>query len=624
MSARKSLESSPPTPYPDQIATLERRIAELEQDKAHLVKTLSESNQRVAEAEQSTAAAEAETAAAKQRAQTRYTERLHANNEARNVQNTMKELAFRFDDYSIKTSRLVDALRVRITHLETEISAKKAKIQELEGGLHEIHTGFTVNQPDEFDIETQPGKTFRDLKDKIIRLELSLARAEQDKEQAVKDKDAIAKSQARFQMDQAYFRKREIELIQTNQIKLQDAQLHWQSKLEIMAKELEGVKREAEDAKQKLQMVTRIMQNTPQKPGVQQQQQQQLQTSNSDKKRRLSHNGNIETTTSAFQRARNQSFLLNSISTGSNPPTGSSGGAPRTEAQPTPRQPLNMAQGIGYRQYPSASFTSSSSPSSPIPTTQRQYSPGHGPSPIQQHGVMMQPRPPMGRQQSMGHLSPQQQQPGLLQNAGLDNTASQAQTHSNYGINVHSAVNTGVVQQPHNGMIQQPPPSFMPSRTHQSNSSNTSFFPNIQGSTVPSTFSSNVFAEESSNMALSNIDFFLNNDSGFANYPTGEVSQDPLYSNGFTTSRNYNAPSQDMIRANCFWEKEKNEWEESELWLEYQADDMNHVCQRCFECAAEIWEEGSKYLIVHEHGIGFKVMDVFLASPKWEKDFENL
>ncbi|EMD59059.1 hypothetical protein COCSADRAFT_194440 [Bipolaris sorokiniana ND90Pr] len=557
MSATNSLESSSPTPCPNQIATLERRIAELEQDKAHLAKAVSESNQRVAEAKKSTAAAEAETAAAKQRAQTRYTERLHANNEARNLQDAMKEQAFKHNDYAIKASRLVSTLRARIAHLETEISTKEAKIQELKAELHEIHTGFLANQREEVNIETQPDKIVHDLKNKIISLELSLAKAEQDKEQAVKDKDVMANSQAKFETDQAYLKSREIALMQTNQIKLQNAQLDWHSKLEIvkkreiqMAKELKEAKWEAEDAKQKLQMATRTMQNTPQKLGVQQkhQQQQQLQTSNSDKKRRSSLNGNTETTTSAFQRARNQSLLLNSIGMGPNPLTGMCGGAPRTEAPPVSRQPMNMAQDVGYRQYPSLSFDSSASQSPPIPTAQQQYFPGHGPSPVQQYGISTQPRSLMGQQQPIGPMPPQQQ-PGLVQNARLNNTGSQAQTHSNHGINVHLAVNTGAVQQPHHGIAQQPPPSFMLSRTHQSNSTNASFFPNTQGNTIPSAFDTDIFATDSSNVTPGNIDFFLNNDLGFANYLTGEMFQDPLYSNDFTTSMDGNAQSQDSANA---------------------------------------------------------------------------
>ncbi|EUC34675.1 hypothetical protein COCCADRAFT_25235 [Bipolaris zeicola 26-R-13] len=507
MSAPKSLESSPPTPCPIQIATLERRIAELEQDKVHLAEAVSESSQRVAEAVKSTAAAEAETAAAKQRAQTRYTERLHANNEARNLQDAMKEQAFQHKDFSIKANRRISCLEVRIAHLETEVSIKDAKIQELEEELRKIHTGSLANQREDVNMKTQPDKIVEDLKNKIIGLEVSLAKAEQDKEQAMKDKDAMANSQAKFETEQAHFKSREMALMQTNQIKLQDAELNWRSRLDIIAKELKEAKREAEDAKHKLRVATRTMQNTPQTPGVQQQQ-QQLQTSKFDKKRRFSPNGNAEATAAAFQRACNQSLLLNCFGMGSNLLAGPSGGTPRTEAPPVPRQPMSMAQNTGYQQYPSVSFDSSACQSPPIPIAQQQYFPGHGPSPVQQHGMQMQPGCPMGQQQPIGPLSSQQQQPGLVQNARLNNAGSPTETHSNHGINVNLAVNTGNVQQPHHSMVQQPPPSFMPSHMHQSNSTNASFFPNAQGNITPSTYGNDFFAAESSNVAPSNIDYF--------------------------------------------------------------------------------------------------------------------
>ncbi|EUC51028.1 hypothetical protein COCMIDRAFT_80308 [Bipolaris oryzae ATCC 44560] len=540
MSATKPLESLPPTPYPDQIATLKRQIAELEHDKANLDKAVSESNQRVAEAEKSTAAARAETAAAVQRAQKRYTEKLHANNEARNLQDAMKEQAFKHNDSSIKTSRRMSCLEAKIAHLETEVSIKDTKIQELEEELRETHTGFLGNQQENVEMETQLGQIVHDLKNKIIGLEKSLAAAEQDKEQAVKDKDAIAKSQAKFEVDQAYFKSREIELMRTNQIKLQHAHSHWHSKLEIMMKKLKEARREAEEAKQKLQMATHAMQNTAQKPGVAQQQQRtKLQTSNSNRRIRSSPNRDNETAACAFQRAQNQTLLLNIISLNQNLLTRPNEDIPETEAQPIPRQPMNMAQDIGYMQYPSTSFNSSASPNSPIPTDQQQYSSAYGQPSVQQHGVPMQPMRSMGQQQSMGPLSPQQQQPGLVHNARLNNAGSPAPTHSNHGINMNLAVNTGTVQQPHRGMIQQPPPAFIPSRTHESSSTNASFFPNTQGSAGPSTYGNDIFATESSN-----IDYFMNNDLEFTKYPMGSTFQDPLYSNDFTQRMNGNAQGQ--------------------------------------------------------------------------------
>jgi chromosome segregation ATPase len=126
-----SQATAPPKDSPDcassaaETVALKRRVQCLEQDKATLAA-------RVADVETRTAAAEVEAKKSDVRAQERYTEKLHANNESRHLKLAVEKHEFERRDYMIKVKRVCDDLSSRIQKLEAEKASAVFQLQACE------------------------------------------------------------------------------------------------------------------------------------------------------------------------------------------------------------------------------------------------------------------------------------------------------------------------------------------------------------------------------------------------------------------------------------------------------------------------------------------------------------
>jgi len=120
------------TPCTDEVAVLKIRIAELERDKDDLNEratsaeaNLSDANTRVLHARKYAAECEAGMKVATARAQARYTEKLHANNESRNLRNEIDRQKSDLHDYHIKVTRCFDAQNAKMAQLRADKQAGK-------------------------------------------------------------------------------------------------------------------------------------------------------------------------------------------------------------------------------------------------------------------------------------------------------------------------------------------------------------------------------------------------------------------------------------------------------------------------------------------------------------------
>jgi chromosome segregation ATPase len=300
MSATSSRSSKSPTSRTsstasDQLANLNHQIAELEQERARLTILANDAIERATEAEKIANATEAEMIAAKRRAQDRYTEKLHANNEVRHLQQAIKEQKSHHRGILIRIENIINGLKARVHQLETEklmedsakesdARIKELRIKELEGQLEEMHAGFVSSQNEKSTIQAQSEKTISDLKKLVLNLHSSLAEAEHAKTEGMKD--AIAEFKVKIEESEANFK---------------SSESRWQSKFQAMQekeiqleKQLEEAKKQAESAKQQLQMAVRTIQSNAPKFGIQQQQIQQNispKPSNLEKRRMVSLNG---------------------------------------------------------------------------------------------------------------------------------------------------------------------------------------------------------------------------------------------------------------------------------------------------------------------------------------------
>jgi len=139
------------TPCPDEVAVLKIRIAELERDKDDLKEratsaetSLSDANTCVLDARKYAAECEAAMKAATARAQARYTEKLHANNESRNLRNEIDRQKFDLHDYHIKVTRCFDAQNAKMAQLRANKQAGKwsgeytSQVQKLRADLEDL------------------------------------------------------------------------------------------------------------------------------------------------------------------------------------------------------------------------------------------------------------------------------------------------------------------------------------------------------------------------------------------------------------------------------------------------------------------------------------------------------
>ncbi|KAL6158256.1 hypothetical protein ACJQWK_07501 [Exserohilum turcicum] len=275
---------TPSAPCSSHTSPLERRIATLEREKADLARLVTE--------------AENETAAAKLRAQDRYTEKLHAYNEVRHLQQEIKDRDFRRKDYMIKIEKSFRSLRATIAQLETEKSNRdfgresKGKIEELEGQLNDMQAGFVSSQEEKAAMKIKFDQTTVDLKKLVLSLKSSLT-AEQKRAAAMESrptaeelqarvdaakadvvKDMKAKWQSEIEENKANFNQREKELVQSHKTEFKNAKTHWQSRIKALEAEVCARDKKLETAKKELELLRqqlhRAMHNNMQTSDTQQ------------------------------------------------------------------------------------------------------------------------------------------------------------------------------------------------------------------------------------------------------------------------------------------------------------------------------------------------------------------
>jgi hypothetical protein len=107
---------------------------------------------RATDAESRAAAAKAEEGKAIQRAQNRYTEKMHARNESRNLENLIVRERAERCDFIIKAKRCIAGLNGTITQLQTEKAsgswsiADPSQLQESEQNLEQLQTALEASQ----------------------------------------------------------------------------------------------------------------------------------------------------------------------------------------------------------------------------------------------------------------------------------------------------------------------------------------------------------------------------------------------------------------------------------------------------------------------------------------------
>lgn len=313
--------SSPPTPRSDENSALKSHVAELERAKSSLIQQVADAeartvlaNTRATEAEKHAAAAKLKTKAAIQRAQNRYTERLHANNESRKLREAIEAQDIRHRGYQVSVKSALGNQKARIEQLENEkmlgdwTKERDARINILEEQLDEMQSGFLSSQEEKITNKAQSDKLIQDLQAVIIRLQSSLTE-EQEKIRTAQDdlQTQISSAEAeairattvnlesKIREREVGFKAREQELMQHTQVKLREAESHWSQKVEILGNKVIILENQLKDAKEQielrghqLQMAARAMQNSPQEFGIHEHQQfSPRQALNSNKQRRV-------------------------------------------------------------------------------------------------------------------------------------------------------------------------------------------------------------------------------------------------------------------------------------------------------------------------------------------------
>lgn len=267
-------------------------------------------NTRTSQAEKRAAAADLETKAAVQRAQNRYTEKLHANNESRKLREAIEARDIHLRGYRASVQSALGNQKATIAQLEHEkmigdwTKGRDARIGILEEQLGEMQRGFLSSQEEKATNKAQSDKIIHDLQAVIIQLQSSLTE-EQERERITPEDlqahidsakaDTTTKMESQIREIEVKFKAREQDLIQHTQVKLRNAGSHWGQKEQIMKdqvafleNQLKDAKKQAEIREHQSQMAARTMQSSLQMFAVQQHQQvSPEQGFNPNKRRRV-------------------------------------------------------------------------------------------------------------------------------------------------------------------------------------------------------------------------------------------------------------------------------------------------------------------------------------------------
>ncbi|KAI4682436.1 uncharacterized protein J4E88_005326 [Alternaria novae-zelandiae] len=123
--------TSPTVSLSEENFALKQRLAHSELAKKHLVEEVADGKQRVIDAAKRATAAEIETKAAKARAQNRYTEKVHANNENRHLKKRIDTMDKERADFIVGVNSILQGRDEMIAKLEEEKASGECSKEEL-------------------------------------------------------------------------------------------------------------------------------------------------------------------------------------------------------------------------------------------------------------------------------------------------------------------------------------------------------------------------------------------------------------------------------------------------------------------------------------------------------------
>ncbi|KAF1833408.1 hypothetical protein BDW02DRAFT_382094 [Decorospora gaudefroyi] len=133
----------------DESTLLKRRVTALEYEKEDLTARAADAEERAAQAEARAAAAEVEMHKAKGRAQARYTEKVHARNESRDLRLEVEKQKSERREYMTKVKDCFDGLKTRVEQLEAEKAygtwSSENKAQQLQAAQDQLQTCQSEN-----------------------------------------------------------------------------------------------------------------------------------------------------------------------------------------------------------------------------------------------------------------------------------------------------------------------------------------------------------------------------------------------------------------------------------------------------------------------------------------------
>ncbi|RAR15306.1 hypothetical protein DDE83_001340 [Stemphylium lycopersici] len=663
----KSLNtSSSPTPYSDENRALKSQADELERAKRSLIKQAADAeartaiaNNRAYQAEKRAAAADLETKAAIQRAQNRYTEKLHANNESRKLREAIEARDIHLRGYRVSVQSALCNQKARIAHLQNEkmvgdwTKERDTKIGILEEQLGEMQRGFLSAQKEKTIIKAQSDKSIHDLQAVIIRLQSSLTQEQEKKRIATEDlqdqidsakadahKEMTAKLESKICAIEVKFKAREQELMQQTQVKLRDAESHWgrkdqiaRKKVALLESQLKDAQRQAEIREDQFQIAALAMQNSSQMFAVQQHQQVSPRQGFSPNKRKR-----VRSTSSAD--SSTYALASNDIAMTPKSIKDFEGCIPMSNARSFSRHATMTTPKRGYGHRSSPQSNSSARTTTPLQQfrhrqTQHQQaqqrSTGFGVSPTQQTGISPQNNRSGRRHQAFNLLSPQQRQ-NSLQAIDSGNTGNWPRNHAQIQKILQNAqplqpgFNMGVTQQSHNAMVQVPSNTPTPTRTLYNNGGRST--PAIVQTRMMSDSIFNDFMDFAANNwmfsenpraanfhgSLQHGNAILQMMGNQGNVDENRAGQQPTLSHEYgvsshptpvpqvTFTRRTPAPAEPRKLAcvNCYQHWWENECDGGELCSNCMAEGQSCKRQRCFNFAAGTCNKGSKCLCVHE------------------------
>ena len=260
------------TSYSDEVAVLKIRIAELERDKDNLKErttsaetSLTDANKRLLDARKYAAECEAEMKAATARAQARYTEKLHTNNESRNLRNEIERQKFDLHDYHIKVTRCFDAQNAKIAQLRADNGTGKwfgehtSDVQKIRADLDDLRNALLSILKENTEQKAEWDERKEHIKAVVMKLSTALT-AERAKVAASSEEltsrvdDCNAKYQSQMKgMKEEYDALLE-EATRKSQNKLDDVHAQWLTKEKHMMDCNNHLKRQLDEAHTKVHL----------------------------------------------------------------------------------------------------------------------------------------------------------------------------------------------------------------------------------------------------------------------------------------------------------------------------------------------------------------------------------